>query len=449
MELSLSNRVLPREVRDVIDEDSRTNWEDIVMAIEKVNQQVDIVDTKVIGRLVKMVISRYELKYKMEKDKKSVVAETLLSTYFMKRISYPMKLKVINLLERLFKDTKRDKLNLSVFFWKGLWNEALSICLRSHKTESTASEGLVSGLLKSVVSLLHIARHHINEDDAEDIVKTALVKLTDSRTQYCYEGLAMLVTCLPSDFKSYDQYLPDFVRIWSTVEHNPEWDSCWITILCRARKYAVSFPWEKMTGMLTVKLRWLFALPAVKGKSPRASGFPIYYSRLLSTAGTDYRNLCITKITKFLYLQAFQGPLVLCQPLTTTPPTLPPSAEAMQFPGLNAAATVHQGMANLALFLQTLRPYFYPSNAGVWSPHIACMINTLVAEMSRHVCKCLVNNLYVDVSLPKRTTGKVAEPVSKILEENVHLPTMQYLAGSLLPFLFEVKSCSIIILVTT
>jgi len=123
-----------------------------------------------IGRLIIMVNTRLELKYDLDCSCKSDIANDLLNVYFEKRVSYPMKVKIIELLKRLFKNTKIQRLNVSNFPWRGLWGEAMKICLRSQKYDSIACEMLVSSHFGSLINLLHISRHHINDEDAYVIV---------------------------------------------------------------------------------------------------------------------------------------------------------------------------------------------------------------------------------------------------------------------------------------
>ena len=54
-------------------------------------------------------------------------------------------------------------------------------------------------------------------------VDTALDKLKDCRSYNCFEGVAMLVTCLPTSFSGYNRFLQKFFAIWATIENNAEW----------------------------------------------------------------------------------------------------------------------------------------------------------------------------------------------------------------------------------
>ena len=337
-----------------------------------------------------------------------------------------MKIGTTDVLYHLFKK-KGEKLDIGMdsFPWKLFWNEALSISMREMKIHSTGSESLISSIVKNNVSLLHVARSHISDKDAQDIVDTAMSLMKDMRASRCLLGSVMLVTCLPTKYTNYDFLLQEAVRIWPQIDHHPDWDSCWLTILCRSRKARnLKFDWSSIKNFLYLKSREHFELPAIKGNAPRSAGIPVYYSKLLPPQQFDTRNICVHKLAKLLYLEALRGPAVEIQPTTTTPPKLP-EGSTVQLPGFNAGGSVAEGTKELMAFLQTLRPYFQPSNVGPWSTHLAYFISTYVAEICRHVAKVLSHQL---------------EPHPEgadIFEKGMDIPTIKFICGSLLVLIIE------------
>jgi hypothetical protein len=163
---------------------------------------------------------------------------------------------------------------------------------------------------------LHCVRAQISDSDADDIVAEATAKFADVRASRCAEGAAMLVTCLPTNYKKYDDLIAVVMRVWPQLDHNPDWDCCWLTILCRARKVMTAFDWNKILPLLYIKAREHFSLPAVKGMTPRNSGFPVYYAKLLPSQQFDQKAVCVHKIAKLLYIGAISGPIVFAPPGT-------------------------------------------------------------------------------------------------------------------------------------
>ena len=213
------------------------------------------------------------------------------------------------------------------------------------------------------------------------------------------------------------------MQVWPQIDHHPDWDCCWLTILCRARKAQTSFDWGKLKPILFVKAREHFDLPAVKGKKLKSAGMPVHYSRLLPPQQFDARSICAHKLAKLLYLEALRGPLIMIQPSTTTPPHVP-GAILTEFPGFNVGGEVATGTTDVISFLQSLRPYFQPSNAGPWSSHLAYFVSTFISEISRHVGKQLCYHLK-------------PSPCPNVFESSMHASTVKFLCGSLLILIIE------------
>ena len=112
-------------------------------------------------------------------------------------------------------------------------------------------------------------------------------------------------------------------------------------------------------------------------------------------------------------------------------PQDPATGAEVRVPGLTDPASVRQGTADLAVFLQTVRVYVYPSNAGKWSLLLGFFLSTIVREMSQHVGKALANRV-----LEGPREGATEGPVRSYTHP-VHRDTMLYLGGALIPFVLE------------
>jgi hypothetical protein len=202
--------------------------------------------------------------------------------------------------------------------------------------------------------------------------------LQDRRHAHCVDGLLMMLNCLPTAYTGYAKWLPTWVTLWAAQPNNPQWDMCWLTLLCRARKHTdvTAFDWGALLPVLTLKARELLALPGARGKGFSLGdfpfAFPVYYQKLM-TAHSDARFIALNKIAKLLYFAAMHEGLVAAaasvggvagaprtvavEPLTITPPSLTlegprdPAADVV-FPGFSAGAEVLPGMADLVTFFQ-------------------------------------------------------------------------------------------------
>jgi len=92
------------------------------------------------------------------------------------------------------------------------------------------------------------------------------ILLTLEYRHVCIIGWLNQVTCLPSKGIDYDPLLPKWVDIWTSIEHCQEWDACWLTLLCRARKYSRTFPWLSLQPILFTKMRHMLQLPKLAGR---------------------------------------------------------------------------------------------------------------------------------------------------------------------------------------
>lgn len=219
---------------------------------------------RVLGRLLRVIQTRLDLKYEMDDSLRSLVLNVLLDTYKNKRCAIPLKTRLLNVAGRLCKNKRHDIKFSSPFDWAYHWEELISVCTRSKKYEEVASEVVLGKLLQSQVAFMHIARRFISDEEADHIVKRAMHQLRDTRCSSSVEGVFLLVICLPTGFTGYDRYVEEWLAMWSRIEHNSTWDASWLTLLCRARKIIGvyhAFDWKLAFPFLLTKTKELLHLP--------------------------------------------------------------------------------------------------------------------------------------------------------------------------------------------
>ena len=195
---------------------------------------------------------------------RSRIVNTLLHVYEKKRCSIPLKTRLLNVCCRVCKN-KRHNIQLAApFDWEYYWEEIISVCTRSKKHEEIASEGVLGKLMQNQVSFLHTARRFITDNEADRIVARAMCQLQDLRNSSSVEGVFLLILCLPTTYSGYNRFMNEWLMIWTKIEHNALWDSCWLTLLCRARKSPSvfsTFDWTPVFPFLFTKAKELLHLP--------------------------------------------------------------------------------------------------------------------------------------------------------------------------------------------
>ena len=165
----------------------------------------------------------------------------MIRAYRHDQISFPMKIKLLIVMKGLCKKT-HEKMDITIE-WKYFWDEIISICEREGRETSVASDYLLVDHLSKLVDFLHNSRHYIsvNYTNSEfgDIIDCAMKYLNDLRLSKCVVGVLLLITCLPTKYPSqlYAKLLPKWIKIWTSISGNAQWDCCWLTLLTRARKY--------------------------------------------------------------------------------------------------------------------------------------------------------------------------------------------------------------------
>ena len=254
------------------------------------------------------------------------------------------------------------------------------------------------------------------------------------------------------------------------MNHNAQWDLCWLTLLSRARKHTDirAFRWQALLPLLTLKTRQLLKLPEVAtGMHFSHQCFPFvfpdyfYFANGYESANT----IALHKLSKLIYFAAMQDALLasspnmtgtgissgVCEcvyvdPLTITPPSLSSSKPSssdysaiastttatplQSYPGYNEGAYVLSGVAELVAFFQSLRSFYYASSSVSGSQHLVEFTCDFVTELSRHVGRSLGHQLLGPEAYAGSSAGGV-NGGSKYFafEAPLHLPSVRYLVG--------------------
>jgi hypothetical protein len=221
-----------------IEQNDADNWSKIQQLMTACLEEDDVVDAKLLGKLLRLIETRLSLKYNNNVTVLSSCVDTLLVIYTQKRISVPMKLKSLNVMISMFK-YRKNALTLSVVYnFKPFWDEMFSICTRTAKDKSCGSEVLNSKLFQTLCDFLHEARYYTSPEQADELVVNAMDLLSDLRSPNHMFGVHMLVLCLPTEYANYDAWIGVWLEQIASITHNDGWDACWLTLLCRARKYS-------------------------------------------------------------------------------------------------------------------------------------------------------------------------------------------------------------------
>ena len=177
---------------------------------------------------------------------KSRELNVLMHLYMHKSIALPMKTKFLLTMQSLISKKNAPRLDF-VLPWRELWAESMELLLRSKKHINISSDSVNSKYINSLFDFMHKSRVYIPEEDARAIIDMAMGYFSDLRFASSMEGCLLLTHCLPTHISLYDEYLDAFMQVYTSIEHNIHWDVAWLTVLARARKYAVRFDWSRLS----------------------------------------------------------------------------------------------------------------------------------------------------------------------------------------------------------
>lgn len=164
--------------------------------------------------------------------------------------------------------------------------------------------------------------------------------------------------------------------------------------------------------------------------------FPSYFA-VMKVSPLDARKTALKKVVKLLYLTLHQGPLLATlPPITITPPS---QAKGQFIPGMTTPGVhVHAGLEPLIAFLQTIRPYLYPSNVTTRTADLGYFISCLTTELAQHLGQALLRqDAFAPIFAQCETSnsGTVQRHFndtcrdSLVMAGSLHAATARYLAG--------------------
>lgn len=426
--LDCYNQLLPEIERDSIVEDDADHLQKLKDAfIHLENNDSVTVDPIIFGKCLRLLHTRQRMKYSIPSDLKCRILKLLYSIFVQKKPTIMQKKSILNAMHSLCE--KKPKLDGEfVFDWKVIWTEVRAIMTRSNKLECICNPNLTADFMSAATGFLHCARYLIDQQSAAEIVKEAMSLLVDVRSSVCYEGLLMLINCLPTNFEFYDEYLPQWVVIWSKLQYHQHWDCCWLTLFTRARKYATSFDWGSLSPFLISKARELIVYSK---SSVQQLPFPSYYDSLLHIKDTGL-NVCLNKLSKLLYfmtlIEAGQSHMLTSSSIIgVTPSTaasvLKISGDDFCYAGYANGIDIHKGAMELALFYQSCS----------WNYSLTVFTSSLIKEISSHFARnlafFLAEKAITSISAAEAPSASSLNPDKARFQAPIHLPTVRYLMG--------------------
>jgi hypothetical protein len=101
--LHKANALLPEQEKDGVVVDDNANHDDTLTALETLNAQGDIVDHVLLGRCLRLLSARRTMKYRHDVGLATRALEVLYSVYINKRLSIPMRIRLLSGLTQLCK----------------------------------------------------------------------------------------------------------------------------------------------------------------------------------------------------------------------------------------------------------------------------------------------------------------------------------------------------------
>jgi len=455
-----SNLLLSSEEYENIATDQSKLRQQIDEVFEKLEHVIDTnqsIDTKLIGRCTKLVKTFKSLKYYFTDELRIRIVTVLMNAYRTgDKITISMKTRILNTVKGILKKNW-SKITITLD-WKFFWSEIIVYITRENRADIIGGETVLLEYIKGLISFLHDMRHYFDpytsttsSDDSLQgtLVECAMKKLENLQSLFCVEGVLLLSTCLPTDFNDYDTYLPQWITIWQSIDHNAGWDCCWLMIFSRAIKYSKTFDWTPLFPCLIEKTREFLYLPSdcnAKtvdfGSFPKC--FPSYYKNFL--VFKDIHKKIITKLMKLLFhIMVFPTKslvsdtvsmekhvitpdrMLLTLPITITK-TL--TERNLSFPGIsdNVSLVVYTQANEFMLFLQTLRSFFHASNQGGFVITLGKLLFACISSISKYYGRQFATRLLLNSSSSASSESSLTSKEQEL--QQIEWNTIQYLMGN-------------------
>lgn len=344
----------------------------------------------------------------------------MLALYRAKdQVSVVSRVKALNALIIML-NKKWEKLDIKID-WKPFWQELLAIINREFRYELSGSESILVQHVNKLAAFIAKARPYYDLTDSGkctstfgDVVEFAASKLSDLRSSDCIEGPLALMSCLPTNWAHYDEVLPSWLDLWSSINHNNAWDQCWVVIISRAVKYSKTFDWKPYVPFLLSKIKDLLQLPSAEGRREQSSNsfprsFPSYYSFVFSYIKDNHQNMLL-KLTKILVKTMMRdGSEVPADLSSITISSVVKDVlekRSLKIVGFNTVSgPINETTKAIMDFLHSLRPFVHPSNNGNYVLNIATFLVLLVRTAGSLLGKALIDNL-AKASDSQWVTGK-------------------------------------------
>eukprot|EP01031_Cornospumella_fuschlensis_P043310 gene43310-52939_t len=257
--LHYENQLLPLAVQEGILLDQQASIETLSKELNKVNDKLVSIThdqdeelIRALEKLLRVMKQHHNLHYPFLLSFRRSVVLTLQTSFFHLHhyASLSFRLKLLNniklmlskrweSLDNLARDDNRTYIksgpdametedSISIPFTidpMPYWREAMSLLQREDRHDVVAGETALTDYMKGLASFIISCRHYYSKTNV-DIVRQALHRLSDITIPHCVDGLLMLYSLVPTDYRGcegvdYDSSLPTFIQLWSGINHNP------------------------------------------------------------------------------------------------------------------------------------------------------------------------------------------------------------------------------------
>lgn len=329
-------------------------------------------DVAALMKSARMLQSFLDLKYLMKSETKVMFLRQMKDIAYANNAPLHIQVKMFQMMQRLLK--KRTMPIEYEVSWQPSYALLLKHYLRPSSVPPSCSAANEASHRSALCSLIYHQRHYYPLQAASEIWEQEAPTLRELGQRNCFRALAMLVLFLPSRNTLYPSLLPEWLFLWASVDGCPEWDACWLILLCRARKHTSAADWASALPQLFAQAMYSLQLPVGKGQSDRSRKFPVAFRALLQEAiGGGDEGLCMMrKLAKLLVFTLGHGPVTEVEL---------PTGEL----GALQSYQVSEGTRLLLQLLKQTSTYTHPSNSGSWSNNLAFFIGWVCAGLARRV----------------------------------------------------------------
>jgi hypothetical protein len=209
----------------------------------------------------------------------------------------------------------------------------------------------------AVIGFISTARKFFSAESADELFQTILPQLRNVDNLLAFKAQGELALLLPGKLALKHEHITASLEIWAKVDHCPDWECNWFTIMARISNSTPSFDWQPHVPFMLSRVQRLFNLPCGKHGRPQHRGLPGELSVLWAGKSKRRYHPAAKKSAK-LIVSLLGG-------------------------AANEEGKVSSTMVELRRLISSCATFFHPSSHGDWSSVLGAFIGNICAYTAK------------------------------------------------------------------